>query len=165
MSLISVSPKSECLNSFFILSCLFCLVSLLFLGLDETYLLTSSSITLPSFSLPATWVISTPSSLANFRAFGLADDISLDKFLTWLIEVCSISGFITLIFLNSFSTFGFSSEFSFIADFSSKINIKSPSETLSPTFIFKVLILPSKFDGISTLDLSLSIVIRGSFFF
>ena len=28
-----------------------------------------------------------------------------------------------------------------------------------------ILILPSKFDGISTLDLSLSIVIKGSFFF
>ena len=44
------------------------------------------------------------------------------------------------------------------------INIKSPSETLSPTFIFKDLILPSKLEGISTLDLSLSIVIKGSFF-
>ena len=49
-------------------------------------------------------------------------------------------------------------------DLFSKINIKSPSETLSPTFNFKDLILPSKFDGISTPDLSLSIVIRGSFF-
>ena len=132
--------------------------------MDETNFLISSSTTLPSFSLPTTWVISTPSSLANFRAFGLADDISLDKFLTWLIEVCSVSGFITLIFLNSFSIFGFSSVFSFVADVSSKINIKSPSEILSPTFIFKDLILPSKLDGISTLDLSLSIVIIGSFF-
>ena len=50
--------------------------------MDETNFLISSSTTLPSFSLPTTWVISTPSSLANFRAFGLADDISLDKFLT-----------------------------------------------------------------------------------
>ena len=132
--------------------------------MDETNFLISSSTTLPSFSLPTTWVISTPSSLANFRAFGLADDISLDKFLTWLIEVCSVSGFITLIFLNSFSIFGFSSVFSFVVDVSSKINIKSPSEILSPTFIFKDLILPSKLDGISTLDLSLSIVIIGSFF-
>ena len=47
---------------------------------------------------------------------------------------------------------------------SSKINIKSPSETLSPTFVFKDLTFPSKFDGISTLDLSLSIVIKDHFF-
>ena len=53
---------------------------------------------------------------------------------------------------------------SFNCDLLSKINIKSPSETLSPTFVLKDLILPSKFDGISTLDLSLSIVIKGSFF-
>ena len=136
----------------------------MFFGLDETNLLISSSITLPSFSLPTTWVISTPSSLANFLAFVLAHEILLDIFLTWLIEVCYISGFITLIFLNSFSIFGFSSVFSFVADLSSKINIKSPSEILSPTFVFKDLTLPSKLDGISTLDLSLSIVIKGSFF-
>ena len=53
---------------------------------------------------------------------------------------------------------------SFVCDLLSKINIKSPSETLSPTFIFRDLTLPSWFDGISTLDLSLSIVINGSFF-
>ena len=58
----------------------------------------SSSITLPSFSVPSTWAISTPSSLANFLAFGLADGTSWDEDLTCLIEVSSISGFITLIF-------------------------------------------------------------------
>ena len=46
---------------------------------------------------------------------------------------------------------------------SSKVKIKSPSETLSPTLILTDLILPSTEDGISTLDLSLSIVINGSF--
>ena len=40
-----------------------------------------------------------------------------------------------------------------------------PSETLSPTLTFRSLISPSDGDGISTLDLSLSIVTTGSFFF
>ena len=99
--------------------------------------------------------MSTPSSLANFRAFGLADEISWGLVLISLDWVSSNSGFITLIFFNSFSISGFSSVILFDCDLLSKINIKSPSETLSPTFIFKDLILPSKFDGISTLDLSL----------
>ena len=43
--------------------------------------------------------MSTPSSLANFRAFGLAEDISLDKFLICLFVACSGSGLITVIFL------------------------------------------------------------------
>ena len=38
------------------------------------------------------------------------------------------------------------------------------TKTLSPTFKFKDLIVPSMLEGISTLDLSLSIVIKGSFF-
>ena len=76
-----------------------------------------------------------------------------------------ISGLITSIFLNSFSIFSFSSSFLFVCGSLSKINIKSPSETLSPTFNFKDLTLPSKLDGISTLDLSLSIVISGSLVF
>ena len=42
--------------------------------------------------------------------------------------------------------------------------IKSPLETLSPTFTTIESIFPEKIDGISTLDLSLSIVITGSFF-
>ena len=76
MSFISISPKSECSNSFLILLVLLSFVSLISLGLEETNFLISSSITLPSFSLPTTWLMSTPSSLANFRAFGLADEIS-----------------------------------------------------------------------------------------
>ena len=40
-----------------------------------------------------------------------------------------------------------------------------PSETLSPIFTFKSLISPAAGDGISTLDLSLSIVTIGSFLF
>ena len=43
------------------------------------------------------------------------------------------------------------------------VNIKSPSETLSPTLILTDLTFPLKEAGISTLDLSLSIVISGSF--
>ena len=41
--------------------------------------------------------------------------------------------------------------------------IKLPSDTLSPTLTFNSDILPEKGLGISTLDLSLSIVIIGSF--
>ena len=41
---------------------------------------------------------------------------------------------------------------------------KSPFETLSPTLIFIDSILPDSVEGISTLDLSLSIVTTGSFF-
>ncbi len=101
MSLISISPKSECSNSFLILSGLLSFTTTLFFELDETNFLISSSTTLPSFWLPATWLISTPSSLANFLAFGLADEISeilfLENVFSW------ISGFITSIFFDSFS--------------------------------------------------------------
>ena len=45
------------------------------------------------------------------------------------------------------------------------LNIMSPFETLSPTLIWTVSILPVTVEGISTLDLSLSIVITGSFIF
>ncbi len=43
--------------------------------------------------------------------------------------------------------------------------IKLPFETLSPTLTSTDSILPETVDGISTLDLSLSIVITGSFIF
>ena len=43
--------------------------------------------------------------------------------------------------------------------------IFDPSEILSPTFTITLVTLPSSVLGISTLDLSLSIVINGSFFF
>ena len=42
---------------------------------------------------------------------------------------------------------------------------KLPSDTLSPIFTFKSFIRPAEGDGISTLDLSLSIVTIGSFLF
>ena len=42
---------------------------------------------------------------------------------------------------------------------------KLPSDTLSPIFTFKSLIRPAEGDGISTLDLSLSMVTMGSFLF
>ena len=42
---------------------------------------------------------------------------------------------------------------------------KLPSDTLSPIFTFKSFIWPAEGDGISTLDLSLSIVTIGSFLF
>ena len=45
-----------------------------------------------------------------------------------------------------------------------KVAIKDPFETLSPTLTFILEILPSKGDGTSTLDLSLSNVRIGSFF-
>ena len=162
MFLTSISPKSECSNSFLNLFCLLSFTSSTFFGLEETNFLISSSVTLPSFSLPFTWLISTPSSLANFRAFGLADEISVT--LLWLIEVFWILGFISWIFLKSFSIDVFSWTFSVPSVSASKINIKSPSETLSPTLILTDLIFPSNVAGISTLDLSLSIVISGSFF-
>ena len=134
MSLISISPKSECSNSFLIFLVYYLLLQRCFLNLDETNFLISSSTTLPSFWLPATWLISTPSSLANFLAFGLADEMSgilfLEKVFSW------ISGFITSIFFDFFSISGFSLTFSFFASEElSIVKIKSPSETLSPTFI------------------------------
>ena len=88
----------------------------------------------------------------------MSEILFLENVFSW------ISGFITSIFFDSFSISGFSLISSFLTSETSIVKIKSPSETLSPTFIFKFLILPSKFDGISTLDLSLSIVIRASFF-
>jgi len=45
-----------------------------------------------------------------------------------------------------------------------KVAINEPLETLSPTFTFILAILPSKGEGTSTLDLSLSSVRIGSFF-
>ena len=44
-----------------------------------------------------------------------------------------------------------------------KLKSKSPFETLSPTLTLMVSIFPEIVDGISTLDLSLSIVTIGSF--
>ena len=58
--------------------------------------------------------------------------------------------------------------FSFEADASRPFSIVAntlPSETLSPILTFKSLISPAAGEGISTLDLSLSIVTMGSFLF
>ena len=44
-----------------------------------------------------------------------------------------------------------------------RLSNKSPLETLSPTLTAKVSTLPAMVEGISTLDLSLSIVTIGSF--
>ena len=41
--------------------------------------------------------------------------------------------------------------------------MSEPSDTLSPIFTFNEETIPLSVEGISTLDLSLSIVIRGSF--
>ena len=106
-------------------------------------------------------MILTPSSLANFLAFGLAEEISLIFFSD--IEICSVTCFISTNGSDCFSIF-VSSLILPSLDKLSNIKIKSPSETLSPTFNLRDLTFPSKFDGISTLDLSLSIVINGSFF-
>ena len=76
ISLISIFPNSACSYSFLILLGLISLISLLFTDFKETNFLISSSTTLPSFSLPNTSLIFTPNSLANFLAFGLAEEIS-----------------------------------------------------------------------------------------
>ena len=76
ISLTSISPKSECSNSFLILFGFFSsITSVLLFDLNATNFFISSSTTLPSLSLPKTLFISTPSSLANFLAFGLADEM------------------------------------------------------------------------------------------
>ena len=82
--------------------------------------------------------------------------------------LCSLSTFIFLFVSCFFSFLGFSffkscleltaSEFSIVAK-------TLPSETLSPILTFRSLIFPSDGEGTSTLDLSLSIVTTGSFFF
>ena len=70
----------------------------------------------------------------------MSEILFLEKVFSW------ISGFITSIFLNSFSISGFSLTSSLTSSFLTSeelsiVKIKSPSETLSPTFIFKFLIL------------------------
>ena len=50
------------------------LLSRLIFDLVDTNNLTSLSVTLPSLSLPEIWLTSTPSSLANFLTFGVAED-------------------------------------------------------------------------------------------
>ena len=65
----------------------------------------------------------------------MSEILFLENVFSW------ISGFITSIFFDSFSISGFSLTSSFLtSETLSKVKIKSPSETLSPTFIFKFLI-------------------------
>jgi hypothetical protein len=78
--------------------------------------------------------ISTPSSLANLRALGLAAEISeifFAKKSCFRFSFTIISFFISS-FISSFSILGLS----LISSLFSKINIMSPSDTLSPTLIF-----------------------------
>jgi len=66
----------------------------------------------------------------------MSEILFLEKVFSW------ISGFITSIFFDSFSISGFSLTSSFLtSEVLSIVKIKSPSETLSPTFIFKFLII------------------------
>ena len=61
-------------------------------------------------------------------------------------------------------SFGIGFSFLFSAE-DAIFKIKSPFETLSPSFTSIFSILPARVEGISTLDLSLSIVITGSLIF
>ena len=61
-------------------------------------------------------------------------------------------------------SFGIGLSFLFSAE-EAIFKIKSPFETLSPIFTSTFSILPARVEGISTLDLSLSIVITGSLMF
>ena len=72
------------------------------------------------------------------------------------------SGFFDTTSLILFSCEGFS--FSSVFDSSLTVSIRSPSLTLSPILILTFSITPSDVEGTSTLDLSLSIVIKESFF-
>ena len=159
----STSPNSEWWYSCAIVSSF--LISFLSLLLDwfATNSFISFSVTLPCLSLPSTLAISIPSSLANFLAFGDANvfvekSLTITFFCLTLVLISTFSSFISLFFDNWGSSI--SSWFSF----TSISKILCPSETLSPIFISNPVIIPSSKDGISTLDLSLSIVISGSFF-
>ena len=125
ISFISTSPNSEWEYSCFIFSLSLLLLLDKLFDCDATNNFTSLSITLPFLSLPVTWLISTPSSLANFRTFGLADEIPTTLF--WFENVFFDSSFITCISLNSFSITGFSLFFFSVCVVLSKVNIESPS--------------------------------------
>ena len=165
ISLTSISPKSEWENSLIIFFGWTSILSGVLLIVEDMKFFTSSSTILPCLSLPTISLILTPSSRANLRTFGLADETSE---LSFFIKFCVC---ITFSIFSSWFWFvtGFASLIVFCSIlFSSSpdcstVNIKSPSETLSPTLILTDLTFPSKEAGISTLDLSLSIVISGSF--
>ena len=122
---------------------------------------------------PSLWMTSERESNHSLVSNGSISPL----FITWIVSGFSFSifligSFCSRFFFKEFSAscikfsvfFGTSFEeerFWSIIDIS---KIKSPFETLSPTFTAIDSILPEKIDGISTLDLSLSIVITGSFF-
>ena len=89
-------------------------------------------------------------------------------FLLWIFgsSVISFSDFfndISASFIKFSVFFGTSSDGFWVSE-PKTVSNKSPFETLSPILTFNFSILPSIVDGISTLDLSLSIVTIGSFF-
>jgi hypothetical protein len=112
--------------------------------------------------VPEILEISAPSSLANFLIFGLAElfpeaaTLGAGCCCTWTTSFCFFS------FTGSFLDFSFIG--SFVSCFDSKVRIKSPLLILSPTETLIFSTLPSCVDGTSTLDLSLSKVIKESFF-
>ena len=125
---------------------------------------TSLSVTLPCLSLPGTLLILTPSSLANFLTFGEAEAF-VEKSLTIIFSDSLV--FFTSFFFISFGNWLFGNSWALVSFISFSLSISiilSPSDTLSPILTFKEVTVPSSDDGISTLDLSLSIVISGSFF-
>ena len=114
----------------------------------------------------------TPNSLANFLTLGdaRASELSLDLMvLTFWLETAwlGVSSILTSISDNDCSWFLIVSfDLTASLDLLTSISkIFDPSEILSPTFTITFVTLPSSVLGISTLDLSLSIVINGSFFF
>ena len=110
--------------------------------------------------------MSIPSSLANFLTFGDAEVFDL-KFVTIKFDFLLLFSDDVFSTITGLSVSFFDLKLSFFISKLSIVcnsNILSPSETLSPTFILSDKTFPSNVDGISTLDLSLSIVINGSFF-
>ena len=104
----------------------------------------SSSVTLPNFCEPLILFISAPSSLANFLAFGLASTkLLLDEIFLILEKI--FFGCTTFSLLTLFScVWVLALILSWFPSFSVNSNsrIKSPSETLSPTFTFNFKIFP-----------------------
>ena len=111
-----------------------------------TFEIRSSAIFIVSFCICG-WEIS-------FISFWIS--VSWTCFISlWIVFSASSIKFFVLFGISSGDTF----------PFPSTSKIKSPLETLSPTLTLIFDILPSTVDGTSTLDLSLSSVTTGSFFF
>src|SRR6056300_189337 len=116
-------------------------------------------------------LIFTPNSLANFLTFGDARASELSLKLLLLIFCLGVIGLILSSILTSdfgngcslllIISFVFAASLDLLTSIS---KIFEPSEILSPTLTVTFTTLPFSVLGISTLDLSLSIVINGSFF-